>query len=71
MKQLDSETIRKLAHGAGVKRMAAENFLMTVHNNPDVLTAEANLFKDALLYSWNSYTVRAIKKGIEISGSDQ
>lgn len=49
------------------RRIAVENFLMTVANNQNPYYVHANLDKDRLLYGWNSDTVRAIRKGIKLA----
>ena len=46
------------------KRLAVENFLITVHHNKDAATALANLERDAKLYNWDFPTVEAICLGI-------
>jgi len=57
------EEIEKLASGKGIKKIAVENFLMSL----DGLTeyqAVKNLELDKKLYSWNAAIVRAIRKGM-------
>lgn len=67
MRELTTSEIEKLARRKGVRRIAVENFLMTVTNNPNSSTAFSNLFLDAKLYKWNAATVKAIQKGIELA----
>ena len=68
MLKLDRTYIEELASGGGVRRIAVENFLMTVANNPSIEAALMNLVMDAGLYHWNAATVNAIRKGIWTSG---
>ena len=67
MRELTTQEIEKLASRKGVKRIAVENFLMTVTNNKTASIAYSNLFMDSRLYKWNAATVKAIQKGIELS----
>ena len=46
------------------RRLAVENFLMTVHHNENAAAALANLERDAKLYNWDFPTVEAICLGI-------
>lgn len=57
------EFIEKLATSRGCKRIAVENFLMSLG---DLSRAEAfmNLELDADLYKWNTATQSAIVEGI-------
>jgi hypothetical protein len=59
------EWIQKQASKKSVKKIAVENFLMSVGNNPDEYSAKQNLWNDARSYKWNSATVETIYKGIE------
>ena len=67
MRKLTAEEIEKLAMRKGVKRIAVENFLMTVTNNANERNARMNLEMDARLYKWNAKTVRAIGEGIQLA----
>ena len=49
------------------RKIAVENFLMTVSQCLNKYYALANLNKDRLLYGWNIDTARAIRKGIDIA----
>lgn len=62
---LDIKEIEKLASRKGVKKIAVENFLMTVDNNPSEYAAIQNMYMDAGLYRWNAATQKAIKEGIK------
>ena len=62
MTQLSSTQIEKYASLEGVKRIAVENFLMSLSGN--AIADSMNLGQDAGLYKWNTKTVNAIKKGI-------
>ena len=65
MRQLTIPEINKLASRKNVKKIAVENFLMTMGNNP--LTASINMGYDANIYKWNSQTIKAIKDGIVLA----
>ena len=60
------EEIEKLASGKAVRRIAVENFLMslTTEGNDAEWNAYLNLDMDARLYKWNAATRKAIKRGI-------
>jgi len=64
MRRLSISEIEKLANKPMVKKIAVENFLMTVCNNRQKEYALMNLERDRRLYNWNRQTVEAIKKGI-------
>lgn len=64
MPKLTHEDIEKLASRKNVRRIAVENFLMTVEANPDASAALYNLQCDARSYKWNAATYRAIQAGI-------
>ena len=65
MRQLTIPEINKLASRKNVRKIAVENFLMTMGDNP--LAASINMGYDADMYKWNSATVRAIKDGIVLA----
>ena len=65
MRQLEIDEINKLASRKGVKKIAVENFLMSLSLNP--LADSINLGMDADLYNWNYKTIDAIKTGIQLS----
>lgn len=67
LRKLSLEEIEKLSNRPSVRRIAVENFLMTLTNNPDEYSALANLQMDAKLYKWNKETVKAIKDGIKLA----
>ena len=68
LKELSVKEIEEiLASHPKAKRLAVENFLMTVHYNDNTTTAFVNLEKDARLYKWNRETVKAIEEGIRRS----
>jgi hypothetical protein len=64
---LTSAEIETLATKEGVRKIAVENFLITVDSNSLKIHALANLQMDEKLYNWNNATVAAIKEGIELS----
>jgi hypothetical protein len=67
LRELTLDEIKKLSSRKGVRKRAVENFLMTLTVNEDSSTAYANLSMDARLYNWNSATVNAIARGIELA----
>lgn len=76
MRKLSLEEIERFASREGVKRIAVENFLMSMGSV--ARDVSLNLHQDAGLYRWNSKTVKAIQDGIllaefseEESGEDQ
>jgi len=65
LRELTVEEIKEIvAARPKARRLAVENFLMTVHHNKDTATALANLERDAKLYDWDFATVEAIRLGI-------
>ena len=67
MRKLTGKEIEKLAMRKGVKKVAVENFLMTVTNNANERNARMNLNMDAQLYKWNAKTINAISVGINLA----
>jgi len=68
MRRLDIEEIEKLASKENVRRIAVENFLMSMGGDNKI--AILNLKLDAFSYGWNRQTVKAIEDGIVLaSGS--
>ena len=65
MRQLTIPEINKLASRKNVRKIAVENFLMSMGDNP--LAASINMRYDADLYKWNSVTIQAIKAGIVLA----
>jgi len=61
---LNKETIESLSSRPNVKRIAVENFLLTIGNCDTLQNALLNLAKDASLYRWNAETIDAIREGI-------
>lgn len=62
MKKLTLQEIEQFSIRKGVKKIAVENFLMTMGVNS--YNAGLNLLKDAKLYNWDYSTVTAIYDGI-------
>lgn len=62
---LDTKEVERLASKPKVKKVAVENFLDTVKNNPNAYAAIQNMHYDARIYKWNSQTVKAIEEGIK------
>ena len=56
--------VESQANKAGVKKLAVENFLMSIDSNKTIQDAIANLYYDAKLYAWNYQTIDVILKGI-------
>ena len=65
MRKLTVSEIERLARRKRVKRIAIENFLMSM----GTITGEAlfNLSMDAELYRWNKPTIRACQDGIRLA----
>jgi len=67
LRELKVEEIKKFSSRKGVKKIAVENFLLSVHNNVTKSVALDNLFYDAKIYKWNAATVKAILDGINLA----
>lgn len=67
MKQLTLQEIKTFATRRHVRRVAVENFLLSLHNNGTARAAYQNLMRDAKMYRWNQNTVKAIKDGIDLA----
>ena len=67
MRELTLKEVENFASKPKVRRIAVENFLYTVTNNPNVFGAYMNLDMDARLYRWNRETIKAIKDGIRLT----
>ena len=68
MRQLLKSEIEKLASRKGVKRIAVENFLMTMHHGGIIEPlVRCNLDMDARAYRWNAATVKAISDGLKLA----
>ena len=65
MRELTVEEIQKLAAEPDVRRIAVENFLMSMGDNASV--ARLNLRLDSNLYHWNHQTFNAILDGIRLA----
>jgi len=63
LRKLTSDEIETLASRKNVRRIAVENFLMSMYDMKyeDSL---ANLEMDAVAYKWNNATISAIRAGI-------
>lgn len=64
---LTPKEILTLAAGAGVKRIAVENFLSSLDNALPMQGHLMNLEMDAASYKWNYATQSAIRAGIIIA----
>jgi len=69
MRKLTKEEIQKFVSMPNVKKIAVENFLMTLNLNGSFMDACMNLSQDAHLYKWNKETINAIGKGIKLSST--
>lgn len=65
MRSLKESEIEKLASRKNVKKMAVENFLMSMGDNSGA--AYENLRADARSYKWNTATQNAISAGIKLA----
>jgi len=70
MKKLSIDIIDKLSSRKGVRKIAVENFLISVHNNSTIYDAQMNLRQDSKIYGWNKETIKAIRDGIKLSNND-
>jgi len=66
-RKLTLDEVRPLAARPGARKVAVENFLMTVHHNAVREHALGNLLMDAKSYKWNWVTVDSILKGIDLA----
>lgn len=69
LRELKVKEIERFASRPKVKRIAVENFLMTVHHNESALQANQNLNQDAKLYKWNIQTIAAVQDGIQLAAT--
>jgi len=65
LRELSDSEITNLASKPNVRRIAVENFLMSMGD--DSLNAYLNLDLDTRLYKWNAPTQNAIRKGIALA----
>ena len=68
LRKLTAEEIEQFASRENVRRIAVENFLMTVANNLDMDAALINLCMDAKSYDWDRGTLKAITHGVVLAG---
>jgi hypothetical protein len=66
-RKLTAQEIEVLASREGARRIAVENFLMTVHVNPDARAASFNAIADGRVYGWNAATMKSIQAGIRLA----
>lgn len=64
MRKLTKEEITKLVSFENVRKIAVENFLMSLDLESGFIAAQMNLEMDTKLYKWNYETHSAIYKGI-------
>ena len=65
MRELTTEEITKFASMPNVKKIAVENFLMSM--GTDSRLATINSLLDSKLYNWNKETLKAIHDGIKLA----
>lgn len=65
IRELALDEIKEFAGRNGVKKVAVENFLMSMGTDANI--AEKNLDYDAGLYKWNVTTQSAIRDGINLA----
>jgi len=65
LRELTKKEIEELATRPNVRKVAVENFLMSM--GTDERTAMLNLSYDSGLYKWNIATVKAIRDGIQLA----
>ena len=62
MRELTGKEIEEFANRPGAKKIAVENFLMSM--GTDLTIAMGNLGVDAKQYGWNQDTINAILEGM-------
>ena len=67
MRELTGAEIERLASRRGVRKVAVENFLMTLGYAGSASAERRNLYADARSYGWNAATEQAILDGIELA----
>ena len=65
VRNLTIKEIDEFAKREGVKKVAVENFLMSMGMNDKEKFIRGNLFRDAQMYKWNKKTIIAISDGIK------
>ena len=68
MKKLTDEEIDQFVERPNVKKIEAENFLISMNIGSGVLGTIENLVDDAKTKNWNNETIEAILDGILTSG---
>ena len=64
LRPLKLSEIKEFSTRPGVRQVAVENFLMTVHHNLEPSRAFLNLIRDVRAYRWDDVTANAIIDGI-------
>lgn len=62
MRKLTNKEIEEFANRPGAKKIAVENFLMSM--GEDLTNAMGNLGLDAKSYKWNRETINAVLEGM-------
>jgi hypothetical protein len=71
LRELTEEEITGLARRSGVRKIAVENFLMSMSlAGVSLSDAYANLALDARAYGWNAATQAAIRQGIALAAME-
>mgnify|MGYP001612550555 CR=1 FL=1 len=65
MRHLTSAEVAKFGQHLDVRRIAVENFLMSM--GLDEKSARLNLVLDSNLYRWKGATIKAIRDGINLA----
>ncbi len=60
------EYVEKVSNKKGVKKIAVENFLMSLDKDYSYQDTKANLYNDSQSYKWNYKTIETIGKGINL-----
>lgn len=67
LRRLTEDEVNRFASRKGVKKIAVENFLISVTANEIKYNAVQNAYYDQRLYKWNSATLKAILDGIDLA----
>jgi hypothetical protein len=65
LRELTGQEISRLADRKGAKKVAVENFLMSMGKDP--IVARLNAHWDKKLYNWDKATFKAILDGMELA----
>jgi hypothetical protein len=68
LRKLTIDEIQSFSNRKNVKKIAVENFLMSMYDMT-YEDAQGNVEMDAHLYKWNAQTVAAIRDGIWLAST--